>query len=645
MSISTTSQSAASVRRHYWQFVALLRRHALFLYPKRMALMAFDAACAGSAAYLALALYLDVVLLPAQWNRLYLAVLAPSIVCPVAMLLCFQVYRIASRYTGRRDVLVIAGATLTSTILIWSYLALTGVRSYPVSALLIAGCLNFLMAAGSRAVYRFYMELSAGQSPEKQGKPRRVLIAGAGASGAALAKEIRRQPSSGLQLVGFVDDALAKRRSLIDGIPVLGTLEAIRKSVVEKDIGLVIIAIPSASSRLIRDITLRCDGLDTRIQVAPGLTGLKETNRLDGLRDVSIEDLLNRKPIVVDPSEIAGYLTGERVLITGAGGSIGSELVRQIVSMRPAKLFLLGRGENSLFEIEQELRSEHGICPTCLIADIRDYERINRLFDAHRPTVVFHAAAHKHVPMMEANPEEAVTNNILGTRNLARLSSDYGVKRFVMISTDKAVNPTSVMGVSKRIAEMTIQAESKTSKTEFAMVRFGNVLGSRGSLVPTLRKQIARGGPITITDPNMVRYFMTIPEAVQLVIQAGALGGHGTLYLLEMGEPVKIIDLAYDLIRLSGLVPGKDISIEITGLRPGEKLYEEMLTAEEGATITRHERIYAAAPSEFSIGPFSAKVDALIAAAESGRTVEVLTRLKQIEPTYVGISDIAVVAA
>ncbi|HBR35343.1 MAG TPA: polysaccharide biosynthesis protein, partial [Firmicutes bacterium] len=316
------------------------------------------------------------------------------------------------------------------------------------------------------------------------------------------------------------------------------------------------------------------------VRILPGLLALdSEKVTLDQIREVRIEDLLGRDPVKLQLGEIAGYLKGERVLITGAGGSIGSELCRQVARFEPEVLLLLGRGENSIYEINQELAERFPSLPkNPIIADVRDRAALELVFREYSPTVVFHAAAHKHVPLMESAPDEAVKNNVFGTKNVAELADKYQAKRFVLISTDKAVNPTSVMGATKRIAEMIIQQMAKKSKTKFCAVRFGNVLGSRGSVIPLFQHQIALGGPVTVTHPEMVRFFMTIPEAVSLVIQAGAMGEWGEIFILDMGEPVKIVDLARDLIRLSGLEPGKDIQIEFNGIRPGEKLYEEILT-------------------------------------------------------------------
>jgi len=354
---------------------------------------------------------------------------------------------------------------------------------------------------------------------------------------------------------------------------------------------------------VIRDMTEICEKSGLVIKIIPGIynyfSGQVESLKI---REVQIEDLLGREQVNLDIEEVAGYLTGETVLITGAGGSIGSELCRQICSFKPQKLILAGRGENSIFDIEQELRSDYPeIKVVTEILDVKDREKVELVFSRFKPGVVFHAAAHKHVPLMERNPEEALKNNILGTYNVAEISDVTQVKTFVLISTDKAINPTSIMGATKRVAEMIIQSIDRQSQTRFVAVRFGNVLGSRGSVIPTFKKQIAKGGPVTVTHPEMVRYFMTIPEAAQLVIQAGAMAQGGEVFILDMGKPVKIVDLARDLIRLSGFQVDVDIKIEYTGIRPGEKLYEELLTADEGTTSTKHQRIFVAKPSGIDV--------------------------------------------
>jgi FlaA1/EpsC-like NDP-sugar epimerase len=393
---------------------------------------------------------------------------------------------------------------------------------------------------------------------------------------------------------------------------------------------------PSApKAQLRRVITLaKSTGLPTRIlpvisELAMGKVIYKQ------VREIRIEDLLGRKPVDLRIPEVADYLLGERVLITGAGGSIGSELCRQVVPFKPESILLLGKGENSIYEIHQELTEvypEQRIVP--IIADVRDREKIEQIMNEYRPTVIFHAAAHKHVPLMEIAPDEAVKNNIFGTKNMAELADKHQVKKFVMISTDKAVNPTSIMGATKRVAEMIIQMMAAESQTKFCAVRFGNVLGSRGSVIPLFKKQIAKGGPVTITHPEMVRFFMTIPEAASLVIQAGALGERGEIFILDMGEPVRILDLAQDLIKLSGYEPGKDIEIKYCGIRPGEKLYEEILTAEEGTTATKYERIYVGKPNGLNQSKLMEDLvylEQCVSAEDKGKIVE---KLRQMVPKY-----------
>lgn len=375
------------------------------------------------------------------------------------------------------------------------------------------------------------------------------------------------------------------------------------------------------------------------------LTGPKVS--IQQIREVKIEDLLGREPVKVDLESIANYLKGERVLVTGAGGSIGSELCRQIAGFRPAALLLLGRGENSIYEIDQELSASNRvpINKIPIIADVRDRAKMERIFRDFRPTVVFHAAAHKHVPLMEDAPDEAVKNNVFGTKNVAELSDLYDVKRFVLISTDKAVNPTSVMGATKRIAEIIVQNLARTSRTKFCAVRFGNVLGSRGSVVPLFKRQIQRGGPITITHPEMRRFFMTIPEAVHLVIQAGSMGKGGEIFILDMGEPVRILDLAKDLILLSGLEPEKDIAIKFSGVRPGEKLYEELMTAEEGADLTKHKRIFVGKPNGVNWDRLPNDLDQLWKSAMGLDSEQIIKMIQRIVPQFTPDGVVKQVAA
>ncbi|MBY0013617.1 polysaccharide biosynthesis protein [Paenibacillus typhae] len=429
-----------------------------------------------------------------------------------------------------------------------------------------------------------------------------TLIVGAGDCGILIARELMGASFANTRLIGFVDDSVDKLHLKILGVPVLGNRYDIPRIVKERGIHEIIIAMPSVSRSEISEIVSLSKTTGVKLKIIPALSDLITGKvSIKKLRDVSVEDLLGREPIVADMNSILGYVHNKTVLVTGAGGSIGSELCRQISPYAPDKLLILGHGENSIYTIEMELRKSFPELPiVTVIADVQDRTRMMEVFESHKPQVVFHAAAHKHVPLMERNPSEAIKNNVFGTRNVADCADKYGAERFVLISSDKAVNPTSVMGATKRIAEMYVQSLNTTSNTKFSAVRFGNVLGSRGSVIPAFKQQIAAGGPVTVTHPEMVRYFMTIPEAVQLVIQSGSFAKGGEVFVLDMGEPVKILTLAEDLITLSGYEPYKDINIVFSGIREGEKLYEELLTAEENLGSTQHDRIFIGKPNVIS---------------------------------------------
>lgn len=467
---------------------------------------------------------------------------------------------------------------------------------------------------------------------------KRVLIVGAGQAGETVLREIKRNLNLPINVVGMVDDDVSKRGQIIHGCPVLGNCDQMTEIVRNSRIDEIIIAIPSTSGNELRRIVKLCQNSKARFKTLPGLQDLIR-GKLVGLqlRDIAIEDLLRRPPAEINLAEIAAYITGKTVLVTGAGGSIGSEICRQILPFQPSILLLLGHGENSIYGSEQQLRKSKDLGNTLLIpiiADIQDKAKIDQIFKAHNPKIIFHAAAHKHVPMMEINPEEAIKNNVVGTRNLVEAAHENEAERFVMISTDKAVNPTSVMGATKRVAEKILKGFAKRSSTRFVAVRFGNVLGSRGSVIPLFKKQIEDGGPITITHPKMIRYFMTIPEASKLVIQAGSYGKGGEVFILDMGDPVRIVDLAEDLIRLSGLEVGKDIEIRFTGIRPGEKLFEELLTASEGIAATRNSKIYIANPEEVDENALCEQTSRLEEAARQGKPRKILKCLKEIVPSF-----------
>ncbi|MFC1511544.1 polysaccharide biosynthesis protein, partial [Candidatus Margulisiibacteriota bacterium] len=470
-------------------------------------------------------------------------------------------------------------------------LLIFGKVNFPYRVLIIDAIFCFMFIGGIRLVIRLWKEAKTKTGEDI--KSRNILIVGAGDAGEMIAREMLRLPHLGYVPIGFVDDNPEKTGEYIHKLPILGNTSEISRIVEKYDVAEIIIALPSATGKEIRHIVDTCEKSTATYRIVPGVYELIDgTVHVNQIRNVRIEDLLGREPISVNLREIASYLSGSIVLVTGAGGSIGSELCRQVSMYQPSELILFGRGENSIFNIEYELRKKYPFLNLkVIIGNIRDFNKIDYIFSKHKPSIIFHAAAHKHVSLMETNPEEAVLNNIIGTKILVDAADKYQAKEFVNISTDKAVNPSSIMGSAKKVAEMIVQAKALDgSKTKFVSVRFGNVLESRGSVVPLFKKQITEGGPLTVTHPEARRYFMTIPEAVQLVIQAGAIGKGGEVFILDMGEPVKILDLAKDLIRLSGLEIGRDIEIQLTGLRPGEKLFEEILTASEGTQATKHKK-------------------------------------------------------
>ena len=493
-------------------------------------------------------------------------------------------------YASLGEMMTILRAVSYSMAVILLFIYLFKIPGLPRSVYIGAWIILNATIGASRLSWRIIRTVFNGNDYQPQ---LNVLIVGAGDAGALLVREIYSNPQLHLKAVGIVDDDHAKRKMLLFQVPVLGDRSKIPVLVNDLQVDEIIIAMPSASGKIIREILDIARTTTARVKILPGIYNGLSSSALANLRDVNMEDLLRREPVATDLNEIAGYIGGKTVLITGAGGSIGSELCRQVLSLHPARLVMVDNCENNLFDIEMELISVSDpgcICPELNNAQHR--EMMERVFRKYHPQVVFHAAAYKHVPMMERHPNEAFYNNVIGTKNTAELADDYGVETFILVSTDKAVNPTSVMGASKRLAELVIKDINRSSKTRFAAVRFGNVLGSRGSVVPTFIKQIEKGGPVTVTHPEMKRYFMTIPEAVQLIIQAGAMARGSETFVLDMGEPVKINDLASDLIRLTGREPGQDIQIEYTGIRPGEKLYEELFTDGEGMASTKHQRIF-----------------------------------------------------
>lgn len=492
----------------------------------------------------------------------------------------------------------------------------------------------FLMVGvvGTRFIYRFLRLLSNRYHGVKKS---RIMIIGAGEAANVIIREITVSQYVDGTVVCIIDDNRSKVGRYIQGVKIVGNRHKIVEAARKYEITDIIIAIPTAPRKEIRSILEICKETNCTLKILPGIYQLiNEEVSVNRLRTVEIEDLLGREPVRIDAREVSDFLRGKIVMVTGGGGSIGSELCRQIASFSPAKLIIVDIYENNAYFIQQELKNRYPkIKLEVLIASVRNTNRMDQIFDKYRPEFVYHAAAHKHVPLMEDSPNEAIKNNVGGTLKLAKAADKYGVKRFIFISTDKAVNPTNIMGASKRICEMIIQSFNRKSQTEFVAVRFGNVLGSNGSVIPLFKQQIMNGGPVTVTHPDIIRYFMTIPEAVSLVLQAGVYAHGGEIFVLDMGEPVKIADLAKNLIKLSGFIPDKDIRIEYTGLRPGEKLYEELLMKEEGLKETNNNRIFVGEPIIFDDDEFVEAVENLDCLAKQ-ECKEIREEVKKLVPTY-----------
>jgi len=564
---------------------------------RRFYLAVLDAIVVNLAVLLALYLRFDGVV-PQHYIDNYVRVAPYFTLVTLGIFTACGLYSWILRYAGIDAVLASAVGSAASAAALWALTRYWVNRSFPRSVPIIAGLLGFLLAGGLRLSVRVFMRLEQrARRMIDSGDTIRVLVAGAGDAGAILGRELAKPATPQRKIVGYIDDDPAKKGSLIYGVKVLGPRAAIPSVVEELGVLEVIIAMPSAPPEVTRAIVEVCQGLGVKIRSLPRLVDLAGRGfELDMVREIEIEDLLGRPEVKLETDKIREYLAGKRVLVTGAGGSIGSEICRQVAGFGPACLIMLGHGENSIFTARMAVEDEFpDLKLEVVIADIRDSARIRDVFAVHRPNVVFHAAAHKHVSLMEENITEALKTNVFGTLNVARAARSYEAEKLVMISTDKAVNPTGVMGVSKRVAEMVVRSMSEGSpRTTFVSVRFGNVLGSSGSVVPIFKEQIARGGPVTVTHPEMKRYFMTIREAVQLVLQAGTMGKGGEILVLDMGKPVRIVDLAEQMIRLSGHMPYTEIPIVFSGIRPGEKLFEELLTAEEGTTATNHSQIFVA---------------------------------------------------
>ena len=601
--------------------------------PRYLLLVAGYSFLVNGAYLLALLLRFEGAVPPRYWAG-YLAVMPVFTLLSLAGYWAAGLFHSLWRYASTVTLFqVLKGATLSAFGMVLIVL-FSPEEFFPRSLIVTVWLWQLALVSAARFAWRLGRERALGPGPRRAV---RTLLVGADSRGVHLAQEMRRASSAAeaLTAVGFIDPDPRLTGRLIEGVKVWGTIADLPRVLSEQSAELVIVTDPGLPARVVREIARWCGEADVRVKTLPGLADLHPGRpRLAQVRDMRIEDLLGRQPVQLDLAEVAGLLRGERVLVTGAGGSIGSELARQVAEYEPAELILLDHSENGLYYVHDELLAQRrDVTVRPVIADIRDREGLEGAFARFRPTVVLHAAAHKHVPLLEANPREAVLNNIVGTRNLVQLADEHGVRKFVLISTDKAVNPTSVMGASKRVCEMLLQSRSQSSTTRFVAVRFGNVLGSDGSVIPLFQRQIERGGPITVTHPEARRFFMTIPESVRLVLQAGAMGQGGEVFLLEMGEQVRILDLARQVIRLAGLREGDDIDIVFTGLRPGEKLNEKVFSDSEERLPTSHPKIWSTQGKE--IGPdFAPLLDQLYAYAAVNDVEGTLKLLRSLVPEY-----------
>lgn len=571
----------------------------------RLYMMALIEAVVFTVAYVgAYLLRFDFVLKTQDWEQIMLVLpwLLPS---KLATFFLLGLYKGMWRYSSVQDFWRLAEACFFSSLLIVSIvLFLHRFAGFSRAVFLLDGILTFLIAGGVRVAIRSYyayknsskgnQAFRRSQSDANPRKLKRILVIGAGGSGEKILREITDNPRLDYQIVGFLDDDPSKRGRAVHGVSVLGRVDDLPRIIEKHEVQEVFISTPSATGAEMRRIVDICEACRVSSKTLPAIGQIIDGEvTIKALRDVNYEDLLRRPPVQLDTAGIEDYLAGQTIMVTGGGGSIGSELCRQLIRFHPEKLILVDAGEANLYGIQMELRHELKFdAYHCILARVQNQNIMEEIFKTYRPDVVFHAAAYKHVPLLERNPWEAIFNNVLGSRVVMQMAVKHGTKRFVLVSTDKAVRPTNVMGTSKRLAELVLQS-FQGNGTRFMAVRFGNVLASSGSVIPLFRKQIEHGGPVTVTHPEVTRYFMTIPEAAQLILQAGALGEGGEIFVLEMGTPVKIADMAADLIRLSGKEPGRDIEVVFTGLRPGEKLYEELITRGEDIISTRHEKIMA----------------------------------------------------
>ncbi|OQY09815.1 MAG: capsule biosynthesis protein CapD [Desulfobacteraceae bacterium 4572_187] len=605
----------------------------ILLYRNFFVILGMDLFLLSSSLYFAYLIRFDFTI-SQQYSILLYRILPFVLIIKVVSFYFFDLYSGMWRYTSIADLFNIIKASSLSTLLIVSFILFrTKFQGFSRSVFIIDWCFTILFISGYRLFIRLYFEYSSGDKinimsmwkalglfNRKRADGKRLLIIGAGNCGEKIYREIHDNDRLQYRVVGFLDDNSAKFGKKIHGVPVLGCIRDIKKIISKTMADEALIAIPSTNSQKMRDIVAKCKESGIRFKIIPSMGELingKAT--VNDIREVDYSDLLGREVIKLDEEKIGAYLRGQCVLVSGAGGSIGSELCRQICRFRPKSLILYERAESPLYEIELELKQNfRDIKIVTLLADVQDTKQLEKTFEFYKPQTVFHAAAYKHVPLLELQPWKAIDNNIKGTANIVEVANKYNVERFVFVSTDKAVRPANIMGASKRVAEMLIQNQNGCglSHTRFMIVRFGNVVGSIGSVVPLFKKQIVKGGPVTVTHPEMTRYFMTIPEAGQLILQAGSMGNGGEIFLLDMGTSIKIDDMARDLIRLYGFEPDVDIKIEYVGLRPGEKLYEELIIEGEGIVPTTHDKIMALKGTECDVYLLNGKIDELTKIAE-----------------------------
>lgn len=603
---------------------------------RKIILLICDALIIYYVMFLALALRFDFVI-PSIYLDSLQQYQSIGVVCSLMIFSYLGAYKSLWRHASIDEMLIIIKASFINMIFLYSLFFVMNI-SLPRSFYINNFTLLILCTGGLRFSYRIITKIKSQYISKSRIVP--VLIIGGGTAGSLVIKELFLNPKTGKIPVGIIDDDISKKGRKIHGVAILGTREDILKIAEKKRVQEIIFAAPSINKKEKSEIMKICKQTNCKLKTLPSIYEIIDGKvDIKNIRDVAIEDLLDRDAVNMDLQGISSYIQNEVVLVSGGGGSIGSELCRQILRFYPKKLLILDNYENNVYDLQQELRRKYNdtVNLEVIIASIRDYKRLKQIIKDQKPKIIFHAAAHKHVPLMEENPIEAIKNNVFGTLNIAKISDECKVKKFVLISTDKAVNPTNIMGATKRIAEMIIQMLNNHSETEFVAVRFGNVLGSNGSVIPLFRKQIIEGGPVTITHPEVTRYFMTISEATQLVIQAGAIAQGGEIFVLDMGQPVKIVDLAKDLIKLSGFEPEQDIKIEFTGLRPGEKLYEELFMKEEILSSTRHEKIFVSRPIEIDTHQLTDKLENLRKAVEDEiecKEEELYETIKRMVPTY-----------